>query len=229
MERLVLFAKTPRLYDVKTRLLPALSAEQALALYEAMLTDQIRFARVLGGPDRGCELCTDRPFAPEGELAEAAGGMRVTSQGDGDLGARMSRAFDRAFAEGASRAAILGADAPTLPRRFVEDAFAHLRGGADAVIIPALDGGYVFVGASRPSPELFDGIPWGTPAVADATRRRGVALGLTLAETEPWWDVDVVDDLPRLAAEAAADPTRAPATAAFLARLDLYSPRNPML
>ena len=211
MERLILFAKTPRLHEVKTRLVPRLTPEQALALHEAMLADQTAFLTTLVTPLRSCEVRLD------------------SQQGDGDLGARMHRALSRAFADGAAAAAILGADAPTLPRGLVEDAFALLSGGADAAIVPAHDGGYVLVGASHPVPALFDGIPWGTPLVVDATRRLAREAGLVLAETSPWSDVDLEDDLPRLARELAADPSRAPATAAILARLGLYASRNPVI
>jgi rSAM/selenodomain-associated transferase 1 len=211
MERLILFAKAPRLHEVKTRLAPRLIPEQALLLHEAMLADQIDFVNALASPRRVCEVCLD------------------TQQGAGDLGARMSRALVRAFEGGATRAAILGADAPTLPRVLVEDAFERLATGADAVIVPAEDGGYVLVGASRPLPALFAGVPWGTASVADETRRLAREAGLVMAETAPWFDVDVEADLTRLARELAANPKRAPATAEVLAQLALYAPRNPML
>ena len=211
MERLILFAKTPRLHEVKTRLTPRLTAEQALLLHEAMLQDQTMFLKALSSAARSCEVYLD------------------TEQGDGDLGARMDRALSRAFAEGAAAAAILGADAPTLPRALVDDAFALLAHGADAVVIPAEDGGYVLVGATHPVPALFDGVPWGTPSVLDTTRRLAREAGLALAETASWPDVDVESDLPRLAGELAADPSRAPVTASVLARLGLYAPRNPVV
>src|SRR5262245_11531893 len=133
MERLILFAKSPRLHEVKTRLAPRLSPEQALLLHEAMLDDQVRFVNSLSGDGRSCEVCLD------------------DRQGDGDLGERMNRALVRALEGGALRAAILGADAPTVPRSLVDEAFVLLR-GADGVIVPARDGGYVLVGASRPVP-----------------------------------------------------------------------------
>jgi len=211
MERLILFARTPRLHEVKTRLVPRLTPEEALAVHEAMLADQKAFLTTLGNSGRSCEVCLD------------------AQQGEGDLGARMHRALSRAFADGAAAAAILGADAPTLPRALVEDAFALLSGGADAVIVPAHDGGYVLVGASHPVPALFAGVPWGTPLVIDATRRLALLSGLVLAETAPWSDVDVEGDLPRLAQQLAADPSRAPATASVLARFGLYVPRNPVV
>jgi len=211
MERLILFARSPRLHEVKTRLLPRLTAEQALRLHEAMLEDQIGFLNSLSNAGRTSEVCLD------------------TQQGDGDLGERMHRALGRAFAEGVARAAILGADAPTLPRALVEDAFALLGKGADGVIVPAEDGGYVLVGASHSVPALFRDVPWGTREVADTTRRLAREAGLVLAETAPWFDVDVEDDLARLARELADDPSRAPATAAVIARLGLYAPRSPMV
>jgi uncharacterized protein len=211
MEHVVLFAKTPRLHEVKTRLAPGLAPEQALLLHEAMLADQTLFLDALAAGGRSCEVCLD------------------AQQGSGDLGARMHRALLRAFDSGADAAAILGADAPTLPRSLVDDAFALLGRGADAVVIPAEDGGYVLVGASHPVPALFAAVPWGTPLVLPATRRAAREAGLVLAETAPWSDVDVESDVHRLARELAADPLRAPATASLLARLGLYAPRKRMV
>lgn len=211
MERLILFAKTPRLHEVKTRLSPGLTPEQALGLHEAMLADQEHFLHGLSGVERSCEVLLD------------------SQQGNGDLGERMHRALLRAFAGGALRAAIVGADAPTLPRALVEEAFARLASGADAVIVPADDGGYVLVGASRPVPSLFDWVPWGTPLVAERTRLLARETGLVLAETAPWFDVDVEGDLARLAQELATDSSRAPATAACIAGLGLYLARRPMV
>jgi len=225
----VLFAKAPRLHEVKTRLEPVLTAGQALWLHEAMLHDQLVFVNGLLGPGRSCELCLDRVGEPRGELARAMAGMSRTLQGEGDLGARLHRALTRAFDDGAARVAVLGSDAPTLPRSLVEDALTRLRGGADAVVIPALDGGYVLVGASHPVPALFAGVPWGTSSVLDVTRRIAVASGLVLALTAPWPDVDVASDLARLRADLAADPARAPETAVVLTRLGLYSPQNPVV
>jgi rSAM/selenodomain-associated transferase 1 len=221
VERLILFSKAPRLHDVKTRLAPGLAPEQALRLHEAMLEDQMLFLAGFRSDVLEVEVCLDRPIAPAR--------LPLTLQGDGDLGERMARAFSRAFAAGASAAAILGADAPTLPRRLLEDALARVRDDADAAIVPALDGGYVLVAARHPVPSIFRDIPWGTPSVVTATRRRAEETGLLLAETEAWPDVDVAGDLPRLALDLAADPSRAPATAAFLADLGLYAPQNPML
>jgi glycosyltransferase A (GT-A) superfamily protein (DUF2064 family) len=131
----------------------------------------------------------------------------------------MVRAFAQAFAKGSGAAAILGADAPTLPPERVEETFERLEAGADAVIVPASDGGYVMIGLRGPHPEIFVDVAWGTGTVALSTRVRAKVAGLRLEETAPWHDVDLPADLDRLAAEVARDPLRAPATARAIARL----------
>lgn len=216
-ERLVLFAKTPRRGAVKTRLVPALGPEDALALYAAFLRDQIAFVASLGRAGREVEVCLDEPAA----LGGLPAGVARTAQGPGDLGARMLRAFARSSEAGSSATAIVGADAPTLPSARVEEAFGHLAAGADAVVVPAEDGGYVLLGCRAPLPPLFDRVPWGTDRVLEATRERAAGAGISLAELDPWHDVDVASDLAVLRRDLAAAPLRAPATAALLDRLDL--------
>ena len=120
MERLILFARKPGAAPVKTRMTPPLSKDQARAVHEAMLADQIGFAAVSRGPGRQVELCLDAPWEHQ------AHGLPHTLQGDGDLGTRMSRALIRAFDEGALRAVVIGGDAPTLPAALVEEAFSGL-------------------------------------------------------------------------------------------------------
>jgi len=225
VERLILLARAPSLDRVKTRLTPPLSKEQALALHVAMLEDQIRFVAGLRAPSREAELCLDTEWSPASSLPA----IRRTSQGDGDLGARMARALTRAFEEGAGAAVIVGGDAPTLPAALVEEAFAALASGARAVVTPALDGGYVLIGATPPPPPLFAGVPWGTAEVLDATRRLARGASIVLHETRAWGDVDTIADLRRLSVEIRADPERAPSTQAALTTLRLYSGEDPVV
>ncbi|HEX6852574.1 MAG TPA: TIGR04282 family arsenosugar biosynthesis glycosyltransferase [Candidatus Polarisedimenticolaceae bacterium] len=223
MERLILFAKAPRLGAVKTRLVPPLTAEQALDLHRAFVDDQIRFVAACCRRGREGILALAEPAESLPESAVAAAlGLEVAPQGDGDLGERMVRAFSRAFSRGADAAAILGADAPTLPAALVDEVFERLEAGADAVIVPASDGGYVMIGLRGPHPEIFADVEWGTGTVALSTRVRARVAGVRLEQTLPWHDVDLPADLDRLAAEVARDPLRAPATARVVARL----PRN---
>ena len=68
-------------------------------------------------------------------------------QGEGDLGQRMSRAFEYAFyGEGMQRVLVVGSDIPGIDRVVLEKAFKMLRKpGSDVVIGPAEDGGYYLV------------------------------------------------------------------------------------
>ena len=87
----------------------------------------------------------------------------------------------------------------------------------EVVVGPTEDGGYYLVGASAMHPRLFDSAPLGTGNARDALLGNARALGLSVAFTEPCYDVDVPADLRRLAAELRTEPGRAPRTAALLA------------
>ena len=216
----MLLAKAPALGRVKTRLVPPLSPAQALLLHEAMLLDQIRFLRRLASPEFEVEVRVDGPLPP-GAVPTALRGIPVRAQGDGDLGARMRRAAEEAFAAGAGRAGLLGGDAPTLPAALVRRALERVRDDADAAVVPALDGGYVFLVLRPGALGLLEQITWGSPLVLAETRSRASAAGLRLEETEAWGDLDSASDLARTAGEAERDPARASATRAFLSGLGM--------
>lgn len=219
MQRLVLFAKRPVLGRVKTRLVPPLEPDQALALYRAFLSDQIRFLRAF--TDRcDVELCLDEPLGDADGVDPA--GLEVTTQGRGDLGSRLLRAFQRSWNSGCPSTVVLGSDSPTIPQERVREAFRHLEAGSPLVVAPAEDGGYVLIGLREPLPELFRAVSWGGPTVMETTRRRAADDGLDLVELSPWYDVDDVHGLRRLRLELAAPggAARAPATARALASLD---------
>ena len=69
-------------------------------------------------------------------------------------------------------ALVIGTDCPALTSDHLRTAADILRGGTDAVVIPAEDGGYVLIGMRAPEPALFSDMRWSTPDVMDETRRR---------------------------------------------------------
>ncbi len=193
----IVFAKAPVAGRAKTRLMPALGADGAAALAERMLGHALGQAVAAGlGP---VELCvTPGLDHPAFDRVRGRWGLRATTQGEGDLGARMARALARHL-DGAPRALLIGTDAPALGAAMLRAAAAALD-DADAVVVPALDGGYALVGLARPAPALFDGIAWSTPSVMAATRSRATAAGLRLAELPPVADIDEPADLIHLPA-----------------------------
>jgi glycosyltransferase A (GT-A) superfamily protein (DUF2064 family) len=125
------------------------------------------------------------------------------------------------FAEGHQRRTIaFNSDSPHLPRSVLEDAFETLA-AHDVVVGPTHDGGYYLVGAKAFHPTLFgrDGI--GTSSALERLLSRARALELSVGFADPFYDIDVADDLTRLAAELRLAPIRAPRTARWLKEWEL--------
>ena len=193
---ILVFAKAPVPGEVKTRLIPALGAAGAATLHERLVDRTLATAAAAAtGP---VELCC-APDDPHPVLAALARerGAALAAQGPGDLGDRMHAAFGRALAA-APAAIVIGCDCPALAPQHLRAAAAALAGGADAVLAPAEDGGYVLIGLARTDASLFAGIAWGGPDVLEHTRGRLRALGWRWQELETLWDVDRPADLARL-------------------------------
>ena len=217
---LLLFARAPEPGRVKTRLAPALSAEGASHLYRAFLTDAARlYSR---DPRWRCVVCAD-PGAEDPRLASLfPPPWERKSQGPGDLGERLRRAFEDAFASGAPAAVAVGGDHPTLPMRVLAEVLSGLD-SADAVIVPAEDGGYCAIGLGTRSfsAEVFRDVPWSTADVLATTLHRLRASGRSVRLLPSFYDVDRPEDLDRvrrdLETRDPADPDYPAATAACLA------------
>jgi rSAM/selenodomain-associated transferase 1 len=183
-----IFAKQPRLGQVKTRLCPPLSAAEAAALYRVSLEETVQ--RLNTGAWTPVLF-----YAGELDYFRAHfGHMPLCPQGEGDLGARMERALQTLLQAGCCSALLVGSDSPDLPLALLEQAFAALE-AADAVVSPAGDGGYVLIGESRHHPELFRQIPWSSDQVLGLTRQRALTAAIPLAEIPGWEDVDDLDSL----------------------------------
>ena len=120
--------------------------------------------------------------------------VALARQPDGDLGARMLAALKAS----GGPTLVIGTDCPAMMPAHLRKAADVLRGGADAVVCPAEDGGYVLIGMRKPLPALFAGMTWSTDEVMEETRRRLRYHQLTWQEPVTLWDVDVPEDLPRL-------------------------------
>jgi hypothetical protein len=194
--RLLVFAKAPIPGQVKTRLAGQLGARGAAMLYRQLLRRTLRIARAarLCPVELWCAPDTRHGFFVACRREHA---VRLRPQGAGDLGQRMNRALNRTLADGRP-AVLIGGDCASLGAAELRAAFEYLSAGRAAVLGPAADGGYVLIGLSRPCPEIFRGIAWGTGTVLEATRRRFRRAGVEWTELPPGWDVDTPADLRRL-------------------------------
>jgi len=197
--RVIVFAKAPEPGKVKTRLIPALGEAGAAALHRRLVMHSLRAAQdaELGPVELWCAPDTRHAFFGE---CERDFGVSLHTQCEGDLGARMRRAFEEVLRR-AKHAILVGSDIPALSARYLRDAERALSRAHDAVIGPAEDGGYVLIGLARCDPELFRDIPWGEPEVLAETRRRIAALRWRCLELPTLWDVDRPEDLERLPEE----------------------------
>lgn len=188
----IVFAKAPLPGFAKTRLARVIGDEAAARLATHMLSATVRKAVDADlGPVELC--CAPDASHPQFALARARYGVRLSSQGEGDLGLRMRRALERAL-EHHARVLLIGTDAPGLQAPHLRQAGELLRSQA-AVFAPAHDGGYVLAGLARPMPALFEGIAWSTSEVMQETRARLAALDQSCVELPPFFDVDEAADL----------------------------------
>ena len=206
----MLFARVPVPGRVKTRLADHLGGRGACALYGAFLEDAARIYR------RDAEWDPVLLADPDPDDAAIAGifsdGWRRRPQAAGALGERLTEGFRHELSRGASAAAAVGADHPSLRLARVREMFAALGRDADAVVIPAQDGGYCAIGVRASVgtrvAELFRGIPWSTGRVLEETVARFEDAGLTWRALPSAYDVDLPEDVDRLRAELdARDPT----------------------
>jgi uncharacterized protein len=192
---LVIIAKAPAPGRSKTRLCPPFTLEQAAVLAEAALRDTL--AAVAATPARR------RIVALEGETDGwlPAGFELHPQRGDG-LGERLGEAL--LAAEGP--ALVVGMDTPQLTPALLRGAARRLtEPGVDAVLGPAVDGGYWTIGLRRPDASAFSGVPMSSSRTCTAQRRRLEALRLHTVDLPPLRDVDTFADA---AAVARAYPAR---------------------
>lgn len=192
---IMVFSKAPIPGQVKTRLMPPLTSEEAAQLHRELTQKTLQTAtqKRLCEVQLWCWPSIDHPFFSM--LAQTYSIGRFVQQG-ADLGERMHHAFGQVLARFSS-AIIIGCDCPSLTSGDLGQALGQLAQGKLCVLAPAEDGGYVLIGLKQAQPNLFDNMPWGSDQVLGLTRTRLKSLNLDFHELNTQWDLDTVDDLRR--------------------------------
>ena len=184
-QHLVVFAKTPRLGTVKTRLAADIGLTTAWAFARQTLAAVVR---PLASDRRWrCWLAVtpDKDIFQYRQWPQTYG--RIT-QGAGDLGHRMA-GFAESLPPGP--VVIIGTDIPAIRPGHIANAFKAL-GRHDAVFGPARDGGYWLVGVKRrpACTDIFKNVRWSTGhALADTIANLKDSQTHALLET-----LDDIDD-----------------------------------
>lgn len=188
-ELLIIFVKNPELGRVKTRLAATVGDHAALDIYMRLLERTKQITRPLPFDKT---VFYDRILAKE-DLWKAQGFAKDV-QPEGDLGQRMSIAFQSSFEKGYKRICIIGSDCYELTTEILSDAFKALE-SKNTVIGGAKDGGYYLVGMNQWLPEIFLNKAWSTAEVYPSTIKDFIKLGMTFTELPKLNDIDREEDL----------------------------------
>jgi uncharacterized protein len=181
---LIVLAKQPVPGRVKTRLCPPCTPDQAAAIAAACLADTLA-AACGSGADRVVLALDGRPgdWCPPG--------VDVVDQGTGALSDRLTRAWTATLGP----ALQIGMDTPQLGPDDLDAAMAALVArDVDAVLGPALDGGWWGIGLRRQHRLAFSGIPTSRPDTGARQFARLTALGLRTRRLSLRRDVDTWAD-----------------------------------
>lgn len=184
---LIIFAKTPRLGHVKSRLAADIGLAQATRAYRSMVAALLR--RLATGPAMRRYIFV--AAAKDGDLGNWHPGFERRRQCHGDLGARMADAF-RQVPPGPTL--LIGSDIPAIQSNHVRGALKRLK-TANVVFGPAGDGGYWLVGFRhfRRTGCDFKNVRWSSVnALADSLAC--LPAHSKTALTDPLDDIDTGDD-----------------------------------
>ncbi len=198
-KRLILFTRYPEPGTTKTRMIPKLGAAGAAELQRQMTRHIV---------SRVTEFTALHPTPLEVRFeggnknlmaAWLGAGFDYSPQGEGDIGLRMGRAFEKGFGCGYETVVIIGSDIPDITADIIQKAFEELE-NHDLVLGPAGDGGYYLIGMhktafNRANPRLFNGIHWGTDRVLPQTLAVAKEFGLSYTLLDTLDDVDRPEDL----------------------------------
>jgi rSAM/selenodomain-associated transferase 1 len=191
--KLIIFAKAPIAGKVKTRLQPHYTSQNAARLQEYFILKTVEVTSKLKNID--IELrCAPDDSHPVFQRCHHEHKIETKFQHGVDLGERMKNALAEALSEH-SQAVVIGTDCPDITPAYLNEAFSRLENGADAVIGPAEDGGYVLLGLRKFSPLLFENVRWGTEQVLSETRKILELQGWQWDELTTLRDIDTPEDL----------------------------------
>jgi glycosyltransferase A (GT-A) superfamily protein (DUF2064 family) len=161
------------------------------------------------------EVAVMCPESDQDELAQLLGNtVEVVAQKGEGLAAGLTSVFQHFTAAGRQHVIAFNSDSPHLAPSVLDSAF-EILATHDVVVGPTHDGGYYLVGAKAAHPALFESDRMGTRSALDRLLTRTKVLKLSTGFTEPFYDIDVANDLILLARELQLAPEKAPRTAGW--------------
>jgi uncharacterized protein len=200
---LTVMAKVPVAGQVKTRLTPPLTPEQAAGLNACFLKDTVASLADAAAAAGARWIISYMPAGEEAAFRDILpqGALLLPQRGNG-FGERLLRTTEDLFACGFTSVCLIDSDSPTVPTGAFVRAAEELAESGDRVVLgPSHDGGYYLLGLNQRHNHLFENISWSTAAVAQQTRERAKQLSLPVISLPTWYDVDEELSLERLRRE----------------------------
>ena len=222
--------KAPQPGQVKTRLVPPLTANEAAKLNKCFLADTAASIS---------NVCSRQLYPSHDEVTTSALGIAVYTpigaeldyneilspdfallpQRGENFGERLYFATVDLFRCGFESVCLIDSDSPTVPAENFAQAVKLLRRLGDRIVLgPCDDGGYYLIGIKKPHQEIFERIDWSTERVLAQTKQRARELGLEVKLLPAGYDVDDRASLQRLCKELLSghSDSVAPRTGKFL-------------
>lgn len=195
---LLVVAKAPVPGLAKTRLCPPASPAQAAEIAAAALLDTLDAVCAVPGAAPVVAMTGDLGAAARSaEIGRALRRVTVIAQRGWDFGARLANAHADAAAVHAGLPVLqIGMDTPQVtPSSLAAAAAPVVHGGQDAVLGPALDGGWWALGLADPRhAQVLAGVPMSRDDTGERTLRALTACGLRPRRTLELSDVDTMAD-----------------------------------
>lgn len=221
---LAVMTKAPQAGQVKTRLIPPLTPQEAAELNKSFLRDTTSTISSAAMTNLACGIAVYTPVGTESVYDDILPPDFILLPQRGDnFGERLYFAAEDLFRCGFESVCLIDSDSPTVTAKSFSRAIELLSSGGDHIVLgPSDDGGYYLIGFNKLHSELFVRIDWSTDVVLNQTKQSARKIGLDVKLLTSGYDVDDAGSLRRLCNELLADtaPTNiAPHTRRFLSKL----------
>ena len=196
---LAIFAKTPGISPVKTRLAAEIGIEKAEAFYRHSL--QCLEELALDVRQKSASSLVPYWAVGEQECLDHPQWQNLDRlwTGGGDLGERLNHVYATLLPQ-YSHVILIGTDSPQLQSDTVLTAHDYLATQQGSIIGAADDGGYYLFGGHRPLPrEVWTSVPYSVATTCDVFTEKLSPYG-TIRFLESNFDIDTYDDLIKLKA-----------------------------
>ncbi len=194
--KLLVFAKAPLPGQAKTRLSPPLTAEEAATMAEAFLLDSLEMIETVKLNAEIIIYYTPKTAADYFSHL-TAGNRQIKPQQGSSLKIKITSALSVETENNNLPVIIIGTDSPTLPPRYLAEAFKILS-RVDLVVGPAIDGGFYLIGVNKFYPDLLKPVILSNPESCKQLLQSAARIGLTFEKLPEWYDIDRFEDLKRI-------------------------------